>query len=53
MKILVVEDNDLRIELFKRYGYNTIIVWEKELRNLKSLKNRLLPEIDIFKSTMV
>ncbi len=31
-----------RIDLFAGYGYQTLIIWEKELRNQKSLKKRIL-----------
>lgn len=31
-----------RINLFKKYGYETIIVWENELENIEKLKKKLV-----------
>jgi len=31
-----------RINLFRQYGYETLIVWEKELKNLEELGSRIL-----------
>lgn len=36
-----IEDQEERIALFKRNGYDCIIIWEKELKNEKSVINRL------------
>ena len=30
-----------RIDIFKPYGYNALVVWESELRNSKRVKNKL------------
>lgn len=35
------DDGNKRIELFKKYGYQTLIVWEDELSSLSSLKEKL------------
>jgi len=35
------EKIEKRIFLFKKLGYDTLIVWEKELKNLPNLKNKL------------
>lgn len=35
------ENPQRRIGVFKPYGFGTLVVWEKELRDLKSLKRRL------------
>ncbi len=31
-----------RIDLFKKHGYKTLIIWEKELKDLKKLKQNIL-----------
>ena len=31
-----------RIKYFKKYGYKTLIIWEKELKDLKIIKNKIL-----------
>lgn len=37
------KENDLnRINLFRKYGYNTLIIWGKELKDLEYLKNKIL-----------
>ena len=36
------DDPQERIDLFGQYGYDTLVVWEKELKNLGLLKNKLL-----------
>jgi G:T-mismatch repair DNA endonuclease (very short patch repair protein) len=35
------EDSQIRINAFKPFGFETFIVWEKELKNFKSLEQRL------------
>ena len=36
------EEEKQRIEIFQQYGYKTLIVWEKELKNKRDLKKKLL-----------
>ncbi len=36
-----MEVND-RVNLFKQYGWDTLIIWEKELKNIDNLKNKIL-----------
>lgn len=36
------DDPQNRIDLFKKHGYNTLIIWEKELEDLKKMKQRIL-----------
>jgi hypothetical protein len=36
------ENPQNRIDLFKEYGYNTLVVWEKELKDLERLKSKVL-----------
>lgn len=31
-----------RIDLFKKYGYDTLVIWEHELKDLEKLKKRVL-----------
>ena len=31
-----------RMELFKNHGYQTLIIWDFELKNLKHLKRKIL-----------
>ena len=35
------DDGADRVELFKRYGYKTLIIWERELKDIESLEKRL------------
>lgn len=35
------EEEEQRKEIFKKFGYNTLIIWVKELRNIENLKNKL------------
>lgn len=35
------DDPNLRKNLFKSYGYETLIIWESELKNKTKLKNRI------------
>lgn len=36
-----IQTPEERIKYFKRYGFNTLIIWESELRNLDSLESKL------------
>lgn len=36
------EDPKNRINLFKKYGFSTLVVWEKELKDLSSLRDKLV-----------
>lgn len=31
-----------RLSTYKKYGYKTLIIWEHELKNLKSIRNKIL-----------
>ena len=31
-----------RIEYFKKFGFNTLFIWNRELKNIKRLKNKLV-----------
>ena len=31
-----------RINLFKKYGYDTLVIWSSELRNLDKLKKKII-----------
>lgn len=35
------EDENIRINIFKEYGYNTLIIWAKELKYIEKLKEKL------------
>lgn len=35
------QDPNDRINYFKNYGYNTLVIWEHELKDIYSLKNRI------------
>ena len=35
------QDPNDRINYFKQYGYDTLVVWESELKNINELKNKL------------
>ena len=37
----VAKDPKDRINYFKNYGYDTLIIWESELKNVDNLKNKL------------
>ncbi len=41
-KLEVRNRDKKRREIYKRFGYKTLIVWEKELKNLTKLKNKIL-----------
>lgn len=36
------DDPQERIDLFKQFGYNTLVIWDNELKNEKELKNKIL-----------
>jgi G:T-mismatch repair DNA endonuclease (very short patch repair protein) len=36
------QDENIRIDHFKQYGFDTLIIWEHELKNIDSLKMKLL-----------
>ncbi len=36
------EDPDKRVRFFKKFGFNTLVVWEHELQDFPSLETRLL-----------
>ena len=36
------QDPNDRINYFKDYGYDTLVIWEHELKNIESLKKRFL-----------
>jgi len=41
-----VKDNPQdRIDHFKKYGFDTFIIWEKEMKDWKNLKAKLLMEM--------
>ena len=31
-----------RIDLFKQFGYDTLIIWEHELKDIEKVKNRIM-----------
>mgnify|MGYP001611458299 CR=1 FL=1 len=33
-----------RINHFKKYGFNTLILWEKEIKNMEKVKNKIIKE---------
>ncbi len=35
------QDPNDRINYFKNYGYDTLVIWEKELKDMNSLKNKI------------
>ena len=35
------QDPNDRINYFKDYGYDTLVIWESELKNVDNLKNKL------------
>lgn len=36
------EDENERIDYFKKFGFNTLIVWEKELKDIEILTNKII-----------
>lgn len=34
--------NKLRLKTYKKYGYKTLIIWEKELKNIEEVKEKIL-----------
>jgi G:T-mismatch repair DNA endonuclease (very short patch repair protein) len=36
------QDINIRINYFKKFGWNTLVVWEKELKDIEALKNKIL-----------
>lgn len=44
------ENSKKRIGLFKKYGYDTLVIWSSELRNLNKLKSKVL-EFNIINNT--
>ena len=36
------EHEQNRINHFKKHGYNTLIVWENELSNIRKLSNKII-----------
>lgn len=37
-----LERDPRRIKAYKKYGYKTLIIWEKELKDIEKVKNRVL-----------
>lgn len=35
-------DEQTRKEYFNKYGYETLIIWEEEMKNLENVKNKLI-----------
>ena len=38
----LIKRDKRRIKTYRKYGYKTLIIWQKELKNKKILKNRIL-----------
>ena len=36
------EDEMIRMEYFNKYGYDTLIIWEDEIKNLEAVKTKLI-----------
>lgn len=40
------DEVDKRIEYFKQYGFSTLIIWEKELKDLETLKPKIISFVE-------
>lgn len=41
------EETKKRVELFKKYGYDTLVIWEHELEDIKAVVNKILDFHDL------
>lgn len=36
------EDPQDRINIFKKFGYDTLVIWESELKDINKVKNKVI-----------